>query len=105
MFMLIRSEFKILRSKITTSSWGGLRYTPMASTEQGVATLSSALNSPRAIVINIQIMRLFAKMRQMIASYKELVKKIEKLEASDLEKDKHIRNIYTLIKELLESSV
>jgi hypothetical protein len=76
-----------------------------AFTEQGVAMLSSVLNSPRAIAINIQIMRVFVKMRQMIISYKDLLEKIEKLEASDLEQNKHIRNIYDLIKELLEPPV
>jgi hypothetical protein len=105
MFVLSKSEFKNLRSQFATSSWGGSRYTPMAFTEQGVAMLSAVLNSPRAIAVNIQIMRLFVKMRQMISSYKELVKKIEKLEASDTEKSKQIRSIYTLIKELLEPSV
>jgi hypothetical protein len=67
--------------------------------------LSSVLNSPRAVAINIQIMRVFVKMRQMITSYKDLLEKIEKLEASDIEQNKHIRNIYDLIKELLEPPV
>ena len=59
MFVLNKSEFNILRSQFATSRWGGSRYTPMAFTEQGVAMLSSVLNSPRAIAINVQIMRLF----------------------------------------------
>jgi hypothetical protein len=105
MFILSVKEFENLRSQIATSSWGGTRYPPMAFTEQGVAMLSSVLNSPRAIAINIQIMRVFVKMRQMIISYKDLLEKIEKLEASDLEQNKHIRNIYNLIKELLEPAV
>lgn len=102
MFVLTPKEAQNLRSQIVTSSWGGTRHPPMAFTEQGVAMLSSVLNSPRAIAINIQIMRVFVKMRQMIISYKDLLEKIEKLEASDLEQNKHIRNIYDLIKELLE---
>src|SRR5687768_5455797 len=78
MFVLTSKEFTNLRSQIATSSWGGTRYPPMAFTEQGIAMLSSVLNSPRAIAINIQIMRVFVKMRQMITSYKDLLEKIEK---------------------------
>ena len=59
MFQLSSSEFKILRSQIVTSSWGGRRYAPYAFTEQGVAMLSSVLRSKRAIEINIAIMRVF----------------------------------------------
>jgi hypothetical protein len=105
MVILTSKELTNLRTQFATSSWGGRRYPPMAFTEQGIAMLSSVLNSPRAIAINIQIMRVFVKMRQMITSYKDLLEKIEKLEASDLEQNKHIRNIYNLIKELLEPSV
>ena len=94
-----------LRSQIATSSWGGSRYPPMAFTEQGVAMLSSVLKSKNAIAVNIQIMRIFVRMRQLITSYKDLLKKIEKLEASDEEQNKHLKNIYSLIKELLEPAV
>jgi hypothetical protein len=73
--------------------------------EQGVAMLSSVLKSKRAIDVNIQIMRVFVQMRQMINSYHDLVTKIEKLEASDMQQNEHIRNIYDVIKELLESVV
>ena len=61
MFELNNKEFTILRSQIVTSSWGGSRYLPMAFTEQGVAMLSSVLRSDRAIMMNIQIMRVFTK--------------------------------------------
>jgi len=105
MFELTGKEWKTLRSQIVTSSWGGERYAPFAFAEQGVAMLSSVLNSPRAIAVNIQIMRVFVKMRQLITSYKGLLGRIEKLEASDSEKNKHIKNIYSLIKELLEPSI
>jgi hypothetical protein len=105
MFVLNVSEFENLRSQIVTSSWGGKRYHPMVFTEQGIAMLSSVLNSPKAIATNIQIMRVFVKMRQMIISYKDLLSKIEKLEAADLDQDKRIRSIYNLIKELLEPTI
>jgi hypothetical protein len=105
MFELSAKEWQDLRSQIVTSSWGGKRYTPFAFTEQGVAMLSSVLGSPKAIAVNIQIMRVFVKMRQLITSYKGLLEKIEKLEANDSEKNKHIKNIYNIIKELLEPAL
>ncbi len=58
-----------LRSQIGTSRWGGVRYVPMAFTEQGVAMLSSVLNSARAIKVNIQIIRLFTRMRAMLLNW------------------------------------
>ena len=66
MFDLTRDEFTNLRSHIGTSSWGGERYVPMAFTEQGVAMLSSVLNSKRAIQVNIQIIRTFTKFRHAL---------------------------------------
>ncbi|MBL0743414.1 ORF6N domain-containing protein [Chryseolinea lacunae] len=102
MFELSPDEWEDLRSQIVTSSWGGSRYVPMAFTEQGVAMLSSVLKSPQAIDVNIQIMRVFVKMRQLIMSYKDLLARIESLETAGADRNKHIRNIYALIKELLE---
>jgi hypothetical protein len=102
MFQLTENEHKILISQIVISSWGGRRTLPFAFTEQGVAMLSSVLKSKRAIAINIQIMRIFVKMRQLISEYKELLEKIEKLEASQTDQDERINQIYNLIKELLE---
>jgi len=67
MFELNNEEFTNLRSQIVTSSWGGARYVPMAFTEQGVAMLSSVLNSRQAIHVNIQIMRVFTRMREMLS--------------------------------------
>jgi len=102
------NEKRNLRSQSGTSSsersdqWGGTRYPPFAFTEQGVAMLSGILNSPRAIAVNIQIMRIFVKMRQMITGYKELLDKIEKLESAQESSNEHIGNIYKIIKELLE---
>ncbi|MBN2419648.1 MAG: ORF6N domain-containing protein [Deltaproteobacteria bacterium] len=80
MFKLTEVEFDDLRSQFGTSSWGGTRYMPMAFTEQGVAMLSSVLNSRRAIEVNILIMRAFVKIRQMVASHKDLVRKINEME-------------------------
>ncbi len=65
MFELANDEFENLRSNFGTSSWGGIRYAPMAFTEQGVAMLSSVLNSDRAILVNIRIIRIFTRMREI----------------------------------------
>ncbi len=65
MFELNQEEFENLRSQFVTSIWGGARYKPMAFTEQGVAMLSSVLNSKRAIAINIKIIRIYNKLRQL----------------------------------------
>lgn len=79
MFELSPKEFNNLRSQFGTSSWGGARYTPMAFTEHGVIMLASVLNSNRAIQVNIQIVRIFTKMRKMLASHEELLSKLEKI--------------------------
>jgi len=81
MFQLTNQELRILRSQFVTSSWGGRRYAPYAFTEQGVAMLSSVLNSPRAIAVNIEIMRAFVRLRGMIATNKELAKRLNELES------------------------
>lgn len=70
MFELSQKEFENLRSQSGTSSWGGVRYSPMAFTEQGVAMLSSVLNSDRAILVNIQIIRIFTRMREMLLTHR-----------------------------------
>jgi hypothetical protein len=81
MFQLSRVEFDHLRSQsVTSSQWGGRRYPPYAFTEQGVAMLSSVLNSPQAIQVNIEIMRAFIRLRRMLASHAELARKLENLE-------------------------
>ena len=80
MFELTKEEFQNLRSQFVTSSWGGSRYVPMVFTEQGVAMLSSVLNSERAIQVNIQIMRTFTRLRNMLANHEELKGKIEAME-------------------------
>ncbi len=79
MFQLTRAEFNNLKSQFVTSSWGGVRKLPSAFTEQGVAMLSGLLNSDRAIDVNIQIMRTFTKLRQMISANEELRREIDGL--------------------------
>ena len=80
MFQLTKEEFVNLKSHFATSSWGGTRKLPYAFTEQGVAMLSSVLNSERAIQVNIQIMRAFTKLRKLALGYTGLSRKIEELE-------------------------
>jgi cell shape-determining protein MreC len=100
MFQLTDEEFRNLRSQIVTSSWGGSRFRPMVFTEQGVAMLSSVLNSERAISVNIQIIRVFTRMRALIESHKEILKKLEMLEKKDIELDEKVSLIFEYLKEL-----
>jgi ORF6N domain-containing protein len=82
MFQLTSNEAANLRSQFVTSSWGGRRTPPYAFTEHGVAMLSSVLNSGRAVQMSILIIRAFVKMRELLASHKNLAARVEKLEAS-----------------------
>ncbi len=99
MFQLTREEFNNLKSQIATSSWGGLRHLPYAFSEQGVAMLSSVLNSKRAIQVNIQVMRTFIKLRAMLLTHKELKQKIEAMERKY---DYQFKIVFDAIKKLLE---
>lgn len=91
MFELSAEENENLRSQFGTSSWGGTRYSPMAFTEQGVAMLSSVLNSEQAILVNIQIMRVFTRMREVLLSHRELLQKLEQLEGRVTGHDEEIQ--------------
>lgn len=103
MFQLDRKEADIfLRSQIVTSKKGGRRYVPYAFTEQGVAMLSSVLKSKRAIQVNIQIMRIFTKIRKMIISNRELRIKIEQMEKKY---DDQFKVVFEAIKKILVTSV
>lgn len=102
MLLLTVHEVTILRSQIVTSRWGGRRYAPYAFTEQGVAMLSTVLNSERAIQVNIAIMRAFVKLRQLINSHKELTKKLDELERKVGKHDEYILVIFEAIKKLME---
>jgi len=104
-FTLTNDEFKNLMFQFGTSSWGGTRKSPMVFTEQGVAMLSSVLNSKRAIHVNIQIIRVFTKLRELMINHKDLAQKIEDLEKKFQEKYKEQDNkiilIFNAIKDLL----
>jgi phage regulator Rha-like protein len=79
MFQVTQEEWENLKSQFVTSNWGGIRKMPFAFTEQGVAMLSSVLNSDRAIQVNIQIIRAFTKLRHLVVDNVELRKEIESL--------------------------
>jgi hypothetical protein len=99
MFQLSREEFQNLKSQFVTSSWGGVRKLPLAFTEQGVAMLSSILNSKRAIQANIAIMRAFVELRKMIDANKEMLAHIQKLEEKY---DAKFQIVFEAIKELMK---
>ena len=81
----------------------GLRKPPLAFTEQGVAMLSSVLNSDRAIMVNIQIIRVFTKMRELLQTHKEILLKLEEIERKDIEQDQKIMLIFEYLKQFEES--
>ncbi len=99
MFQLTKGEYVSLRSQIVTSKRGGRRYLPYAFTEQGVAMLSSVLNSNRAILVNVQIMRAFVSLRRIALTYTALKRDIERIEKKY---DKQFAAIFQAIKQLLE---
>ena len=99
MFEQKKEDFQNLRSQFVTSSWGGSRYVPMVFTEQGVAMLSSVLKSERAILVNIEIMRAFTQLRNMLTTHEDLKHKIEAMERTY---DKQFRIVFEAITQLLE---
>ncbi len=98
MFRLTKEETENLRFQFGTSSWGGRRYLPFAFTEQGVAMLSSVLKSERAIDVNIAIMRAFVKIREFLATHKELAAKLGELETKVGRHDQEIKLIFEAIR-------
>jgi hypothetical protein len=102
MFQLTEEEFENLRSQFATSSWGGRRVSPYAFTEHGVLMLSSVLNSQRAINVNIQIMRIYTKMREMLLTNQEILLKLEQLERKVDGHDEDIQVIFAYLKQLLD---
>ena len=97
--IFICSEFKNLKFQSGTSSWGGTRKLPRAFTEQGVAMLSSVLRSKRAVQVNVMIMRAFVRLRQMIASHKDLARRHAELEKRY---DAQFKVVFDAIRRLME---
>lgn len=109
MFQLSSDEFSALRSQTVTSNpgRGGRRSAPYAFTEQGVAMLSSVLSSPRAIGVNIEIMRTFVRVRELSATHSELANRLseleEKTEAISMQHDTFSRNTRNQLKQVFEA--
>lgn len=100
LFQLNKVEFNDLKSQFATSSWGGRRTPPLAFTDYGVLMLSSVLNSDRAIQVNIQIIRIFTKMREILLAHKDVVSKLEQMQYKLAEHDNNILLIFEYIKQL-----
>lgn len=104
-FQLAGDEWRILRSQIAASSsasHGGRRYAPYAFTEQGVAMLSGVLRSPRAVEVNIQIMRAFVRLRQLLRVHKELAERLTKLEEQMRQRDHAVAQQFQKVFALLD---
>ena len=100
LFQLNKEEFNNLKSQFATSSWGGRRTPPLAFTDYGVLMLSSVLYSDRAIKVNIQIIRIFTKMREMLLAHKDVVSQLEHIQNKLAEHDNNILLIFEYIKQL-----
>ena len=101
MFQLDAEEMANLKFQFGISSWGGRRARPYAFTEQGVAMLSSVLNSERAVKVNIAIMRAFVKLRKTLDTNRELAKKFTELEQRVGKHDEEIAAILEAIRQLM----
>ncbi len=98
MFQLTQEEAANLKSHFATSSWGGARKLPRVFTQEGVAMLSSVLNSERALMVNIQIMRAFIQLKRLLLTNVDLRRKIEGMERKY---DKQFAIVFQAIKQLL----
>ena len=104
MFQLTKEELANWRSQIATSNAAakmGLRRKPYAFTEQGVAMLSSVLNSKRAIEVNIAIMRAFVRLREILSSHKDLARKLDDMERKLGEHDQRFQVVFEAIRQLM----
>jgi hypothetical protein len=104
-FRMTKDEMDNWKSQIVISKSEkmGLRKPPLVFTEQGVAMLSSVLNSDRAIMVNIQIIRIFTQLREMLESHMEILRKLEHLEKKDIEQDEKIMLIFEYLKQLAQT--
>lgn len=103
MFEMNKAEFEQWRKENITEAEDkqGLRYAPFCFTEQGVTMLSCVLNSKRAIEVNIQVIRIFTKLREMVLTHKDILLKLEKLERKAVQHDGDIKLIFKYLRELL----
>lgn len=101
MFELTKAEYDHLRSQTVTSGPGGTRYMPMAFSEHGVLMLSSVLRSAQAVQMNIQIMRVFVRIRRLLESHQELLLKLERIERTTQDQGAQIQLLYDHVRRLL----
>ncbi|HRF35554.1 MAG TPA: ORF6N domain-containing protein [Cyclobacteriaceae bacterium] len=103
MFEMNKSEFEQWRKESITESEDkqGLRYAPFCFTEQGVTMLSCVLNSKRAIEVNIQIIRIFTRLRELVLTHKDILLKLEQIERKAVKQDDDIKLIFEYLRELL----
>lgn len=104
MFQMRKREFENWRTQLAPSNndrQGGLRYAPFCFTEQGVTMLSCVLSSERAISMNIRIIRIFTRMREMMLTHKDILLKLEQLETKTSRHDEEIKKIFEYLKQLL----
>jgi hypothetical protein len=99
MFQLAPDEWRILKSQSVISSWGGMRALPYAFTEQGVAMLSSVLRSPRAVQVNVEIMRAFVRLRRILAENAGLARRLDELEKRY---DVQFKVVFDTIRQLMQ---
>ena len=100
MFEMTLEEFQYLRSQFGTSSWGGSRYVPMAFTEYGIVMLASVLHGQRAINVNIQIVRAFLRMREILNSQNIILSRLKKVETGQIQQGERINLIFQLLEEM-----
>jgi hypothetical protein len=105
MFQLTEKEWEYLKLQNTTKSWGGRRKLPYAFTEHGVLMLSSVLGSPKAVQVNIQIMRIFTRIRQLLTDNTELRLEIEQIKKKLHNQNQNIELVFKYLDELLEKQV
>lgn len=105
MFQLTKDEFANLMFQFGTSSWGGTRKLPRVFTEQGISMLSSVLRSKEAIRVNIAIMRVFVKLREILNTNKELAQRLDQLERRMGQKDQEVKLIFEAIRRLMKEEV
>ena len=101
MFQLTEKEAENMRSQFATSNRGGRRYCPFVFTEQGIAMLSSVLNSERAVDVNIAIIRTFVKMRRILSGQRQIAVKLKELERRTDKNDSDIQVVFEAIRRML----
>lgn len=102
MFGLSEQEFADLKSQNATSSWGGRRKLPNAFTEHGVLMLSSVLSSQQAIQVNIQIMRIYTRIREMLLAHKDVFIRVKQVEKHLMKHDQKIELLFTYLSKFIE---